>query len=146
MNRREIIEKVIYRANKLVGTPFVHQGRNKSGIDCIGLVVDIAKYLGQEIDDTKRYGPEGNGKLLLEKCRQHGDEIPIKKYGPGDVVLLSWLRDKEKPHHAGVVVSSYDGLYFLVHGNKKVGKIVKHILTIDYHQRITHAFRFRGPG
>ncbi len=137
---------VVHRAEHLVGTPFVHQGRGKSGLDCIGLIVDIAEYLGHKIEDTTRYGPEGNSALLLEKCRQYGIPVDINNYQSGDVVLISWLRDPDKPHHAGVVLQTNDGVFCLIHGDKKAGKIVKHALTIEYHKRITHAFRFREAG
>ncbi len=36
----------IESARTWVGTPFRHQGRGKSGIDCVGLVINVGKDIG----------------------------------------------------------------------------------------------------
>lgn len=40
-------DTIVARARSLLGTPFIHQGRTASGIDCIGLLAYALDYRGK---------------------------------------------------------------------------------------------------
>ncbi|MBI5427255.1 MAG: C40 family peptidase [Nitrospinae bacterium] len=86
MTRSEIVRK----AREYLGTPFHHQGRAKGrGVDCVGLVVCVLRELGLEIDDCRTYPQTPDSGLLLNKLRQHLEEIPIDRAVSGDVYLMT---------------------------------------------------------
>lgn len=91
-------EDVIREARGWIGVPFHHQGRVRAGIDCIGLVVVIARGLGLvEPDfDTPHYGRFPTGELeqgLHRYCRAISEPIP------GCVVTIKWFA---MPHHVAI--------------------------------------------
>ncbi len=78
-------------ARTWIGVPWRHQGRNRSGIDCGGLVVKVGQELGLlgPHDDPKRYQNLltatsrfskllADFQLLVEKWKQSGVGIKLK--------------------------------------------------------------------
>ena len=49
---------VVAAARGWIGVPYLHQGRSRSGIDCIGLVLQVAREagIGPADLDFRRYG------------------------------------------------------------------------------------------
>jgi len=47
-------------ARRLLGVPWVHQGRSVHGVDCIGLVVLVEIAKGREVPDRADYPQEAH--------------------------------------------------------------------------------------
>lgn len=75
-------EQIIAKAREFIGTPYLHQGRVKgAGIDCCGLVIQVAKELGLSDYDLTGYSRYADGvdflKEFFEQCRpQHPTPNP----------------------------------------------------------------------
>jgi len=124
-----------------VGTPYRHQGRDKSGCDCIAIPLLIAREIGLDVADFKGYGRLPVSDMLVERCRQHLVEIGRDKFAPGDILLMTWGRDRSRPHHFAVVSRMADDNIGIIHSHSLVGRVVEHILDKKWRARITHAFR-----
>lgn len=79
----QITRKDFYEeARKWVGTPWKHQGRNKAGIDCGGLLILTAQGLGLPHEDTLDYGREPTPTSLMSHLskmltkRQNNEIVP----------------------------------------------------------------------
>lgn len=57
-------EAVIKEARTWVGVPWHHQGRNRHGIDCAGLIIKIAESFGVFIPDLKIYPQKPDQRLM----------------------------------------------------------------------------------
>lgn len=100
-------------------TKWRHMGRNERALDCIGLVVVVARAFGiphHEPEENYRRTPDGN--LFVEQlvsqmilCRP-----PVKK---GQAVLL---RDTTQPVHIGIIGEQY-GRQTLIHACAAHGKV-----------------------
>ncbi len=138
------------KAREYVGTPFQHQGRMKGvALDCVGLILSVAEDLG--IKDTRgvpilridyrEYGPQPEGLLVLECCR---DRLVAKGMGdlkPGDIICTSV---PEMPTHTAIIVAR-DGMFYMVHAYEGgTRKCVEHILDMKWRRRIVAAFEFSG--
>ena len=98
VTRKEILEAAI----SLRGVRFVHQGRNDSGVDCVGFLHVVANKIGLpnivDATDYKRQPqPEVLWKYLLKNC----EEIPLSEIRPADVFFMRL--HSPKPRHTAML-------------------------------------------
>jgi len=139
-------DKIISIARRWLNTPYKHQGRSRRGCDCVGLPLALARELGIEVEDYRRYGRLPVSAMLVEKCRAYCTEIPRHHFAPGDLVLMTWGKDRDHPHHFAIVTRMAGGETGIIHSHSRVGRVVEHRLDAKWRRRITHAFRIpAGP-
>ena len=141
-------DRIVATARRWLNTPYKHQGRSRRGCDCVGLPLALAAELGIEVEDYRRYGRLPVSAMLVEKCRAYAHEIERDAYKPGDLVLMTWGKDRDRPHHFAIVTEMAGGDIGIIHSHSRVGKVVEHVLDATWRRRITHAFRipFGGRG
>lgn len=96
---------VVAEARTWIGTPYIHQHRAKRhGVDCVGLVVGVARDLGLVAPDfdITGYGPTPDGKSMLAICDRHMQRIPMDTLKPGHVLVYQF-RPELGPQHMGIV-------------------------------------------
>jgi cell wall-associated NlpC family hydrolase len=103
-----MITELLEGARKMVGTPFLHQGRTGVGVDCIGFLsaaglrsgIDIASLIG--VTDSRSYGKEPSPDLLeIVQCKCE----PLREPIPGAVLLFKMPKAKY-PHHFALYTES----------------------------------------
>lgn len=92
-------EELITEARRWLGTPYHHQGRSRSGFDCVGYVIWVAaqlKILPREFERTN-YGrmpqPE-----LMEKVSTYCTQTEAAE--PGCLVMIRWPGETRASHCA----------------------------------------------
>lgn len=113
----EDVARVIDAARSWVGVPFRHQGRDRSGIDCVGLPIVICKDLGvlPAEFDVANYGRLPTGQiieLLQRQCKKLSEPVP------GSLVVIAW--DKLAAHVAICTGPT------IVHSYQSVGRVIEH--------------------
>ena len=110
-------QQVIAEARGWLGVPFRHQGRARSGIDCVGLPIVVGQALGIF---SRRLEVANYGRLpsaeLVERLMQHCVRLPSPV--PGSLVAIAWTRTA-----AHVALCTGDTL---VHAYESVGRVVEH--------------------
>lgn len=121
------------QAQALLGTPFMHQGRSRYGVDCIGLVVLAAQRAGLDVSaDQPGYPRDPNGLLQPALARRL---VPVDgARQPGDVLLM---RFAEEPQHVAI----WDGAMIL-HAYARAGRVVRHHLDARWTRRLVATYRF----
>jgi len=102
-------ELIVQEARSWIGTPWRHQGRNKYGIDCAGLILKVAHALNiSEFDtfDYQRY-PSGN-KFLDYFTKNNCKYVMLNKIQLGDILILNM---GPYPCHCGI----YTGNDMFIH-------------------------------
>lgn len=120
----------------MVGTPFHAQGRMPGvGLDCIGVVVCVARALGVSHSDLTAYPMRPNGMLapLLDAQLVRVYRAPQE----GDVLLMSFAGE---PHHVAVMV---DGVR-IVHAYATVRKCVVQSYTDHWRAKVRAIYEFPG--
>ncbi len=136
----DIRDKIEAEARRCIGTPFHHQGRLVGvGIDCIGIVVHVARALGFFESDCVTYSRHPDGVTLLDEARRVLDEIPIEDAKGGDMLAFG-IRDREFPNHLAILTK--EGT--LIHAHNNAGKVIESPLNENWRRKIGAAFRFRG--
>ena len=82
---------VVREARTWVGVPFRHQGRDRNGIDCVGLPIVVLKSLGITVPefaplDYPRQPTTDLERRFLPSC------TPLPDYVPGCAIVIKWQR------------------------------------------------------
>ena len=146
-------EGAIDRMRELVAAkvPFLHQGRNFQGIDCVGALCYAFQYDGE----VPAY-PEDpvNGELERELRRVFGEPMVYRvsllaphivpaQLQAGDVLSMQY---RGPVRHVGLVADYVDqrncpGALSLIHTDAMLGRVTDHILDQKWFRRIVGVWR-----
>jgi len=127
-------------ARAYLGTPFRHQGRSRSGLDCIGLLVLALADAGRAVADVTTYGRDPhNGLLEANLIREFGPAIAKEDARPGDLVAMAYLGRVTR--HVAVLGDYPEGGLSLIHTDQTLGRVVEHRLDGVWARRITGVWR-----
>lgn len=140
---------VVAEARSLLGIPFGHQGRGTT-LDCAGLLIEVGDGLGVRTREglgaksavVKNYRRRPERSLLVRELRKHLIECSITDIAPGRVVVFGF--DKTfAPCHVGIITDRPRGVG-VVHASPRVGRVVEHLMSDEWRQRVRMVFRFPG--
>lgn len=114
-------ERVIEEARGWVGTPFRHQGRSRDGVDCVGVLVVVARALGIPHVDRVDYGKFPVGNELVSHLRSNLLLPSAPGKFPGQVALF---REQHFPCHVGLL-SWLHGTLHVIHARADRRKVVE---------------------
>jgi cell wall-associated NlpC family hydrolase len=127
-----------------LGTPWLHQGRTRSGVDCVGLILAAAAELGikraasLELAD---YGRQTNDDRLRRLCEEHLAPWPLHDLRPG---LVALMRFDVHPQHVGVLGDYPHGggarQLSLIHAHQQQGRVVEHRLADVWRARLVAVY------
>lgn len=98
---------------KLIGVPFLAQGRTLNGLDCAGIIVHAYRQIGIAIPERNDYSLRGENYTndLLRLIAQSHDKIKsIDEAQDGDVLLFS-TKYAGQAKHIGVLTSKSKMLF-----------------------------------
>lgn len=134
---------VVTCAKKYLGVPFVHQGRSTSGIDCLGLLINIAKDL-KLVDanfDANGYTKQPNGLTLLEELNKYMDPVPISDMKAGNVLVVTY---DVLPQHLGIIVPYRHGGISMIHASSSKGYVLETRVVLGRTMQYRASYKFRG--
>lgn len=130
-------KRVVEVARTWIGTPFHHQGRVKQvGVDCIGLVVGVAKELGFSVIDQTNYGREPYKFELEKQLDQQGIMIPKSEMQEGDILVIRFSKNMQ---HVGIFTGT--GMIHAYSGGPR--KCVEHSIDKKWDSRIVRVYRYK---
>jgi cell wall-associated NlpC family hydrolase len=112
-------DAVVSEARTWVGVPFRHQGRDRNGIDCVGLPIAVLQALGAvpaefEITDYPRQPYQGNlEQRIIAHC------TPLPDAVPGCLIALKWQRSLAH-------VALYTDADTLIHALERHARVIEH--------------------
>lgn len=134
--------EVVATARAWIGTPFRDGQHVKGhGCDCAGLLIGIAKELG-EVPPEFSVGPykqsPDNGKLR-KLLRTHLQSVDLPAMQSGDVVSFAYEGDE---YHVGVLADYRHGGLEVIHAVKQRGGVVSHRIDADWRHKINAAYSY----
>ena len=143
-------QQIVDAALSMRGLRFRHQGRDRNGIDCVGLLYLVLTEVGYpNIIDYEGYRKSPPASLVYDILCRNFDEIAVSDAKPGDIFLMR-LPGSMKPKHASIYVSDVTDpqagrvpaiLHTYAMGAKG-GVVIDNLST--WRQRIVTAFRLKG--
>jgi cell wall-associated NlpC family hydrolase len=129
-------------ARQYLGVPFAHQGRTRHGLDCLGLLVMVARDLGlgqaaaQDVCDYAHYPDEARLRGGLERVLQPQDAMAA-----GCVLLM---RVDAHARHLGICAEYSGGQgWSLIHAWAPARKVVEHRLDAGWQQSVAGIYRLK---
>lgn len=114
-------KQIVSEARSWIGTKWKHQGRDRDGVDCAGLVVKVAHSLGISTFDTTEYLRHAKDETMLALCAEHMNKVLVP--APGDVVVLKY----DNARHMGLIADHPSGGLSLIHAYSRAPrKVIEH--------------------
>jgi len=132
---------IIEEARSYLKTKWRHQGRSRAGIDCIGLVIEVAKTVkGWDFDITD-YPRQATDETMLNLCCEHLLMVSKSELQPGDVLVMRF----EHQRHAAIVGDyPHSSELSIIHAYSPARKVIEQRLDSVWLGRVIGAFRFPG--
>lgn len=121
-------------ARSWLGVRWLHQGRNRHGVDCIGLLLVTCWALELTDYDVSGYGRSPNADFMRRECDRL--MVPSAAPRPGDVYLM---RFGTEPQH--IAIATERGL---LHAYAPARKVVETTLPDAWRPRIVAAYTVPG--
>jgi cell wall-associated NlpC family hydrolase len=124
-------------ARSYIGVPYYHAGRNRNGVDCVGLLLAVAEEAG-----VLTYTPPGysagfvNGDLLLSEIERFADSVEFGPVQDGDIGVFTIAGN---PQHAAILTAGGS----MIHAYQTVGRVVEHALAGAWERRLVGVWRLR---
>ena len=109
-------------AHKYIGVPCRHRGRTERGLDCVGLLILVAKDCGYDEYQEFPYGREPRNSILEGVLHEHFGEPVDRPPQINDVVLMR-LRPSAEPSHVGIITTHPHGLG-IIHAYGDIERVV----------------------
>jgi cell wall-associated NlpC family hydrolase len=134
---------IMKAARSYDGVPFLHQGRTRTGIDCIGLIWAVAHDVGYDFEMTNAYSGSPSGqkviedanKALVQDDRQGWDNLKV-----GDIIIV-WGYQRNIPQHFAVIGTMH-GKLTMIHAFARAGKVTEHYLIPFWKERYMGTWQF----
>ena len=133
-------DDIVNEAKKWIGVKFRHCGRNKNGVDCIGLIIKVAHELDLSQYDTNSYARRPHVAEFLRGFKTHMDPICKSHMTHGDVLLTKATRF---PVHCGILEVDEYGQKWFIHSSEPYGGVVREALSEQRMKDVIHVFRYR---
>lgn len=133
-------DQIVAEARTYLEVHFKLHGRSRIGIDCIGLLIAVARSFGQEIDDNKNYSLRQPFEVMLNKhLRAHCNPAPISPIRHGQILKF---RQSHIPMHVGIL--TMDGkVPGVINANLKKRKVVEEPLS-EWKNLLMEIREFKG--
>ena len=120
LRRRDIVQA----ARNWIGTPYRHQGRGRAGLDCVGLLVEVANDMGHPVDAPTAYSNQPQGWQLLVPCdAQLWKPARQDRIIPGDLAVFNGWSPNE-PQHFAFIGHSPHGMT-IIHSFSKFARVLE---------------------
>lgn len=138
--------QVIAEARSYLGVPWRHRGRDRSGIDCVGIIILpflAAGWVPRHPDDVHNldYPHRAVNDHVLDTLRGEGDAVPLNALQPGDVAAFLFDGDEFAQHVGLITARRGDGTLYLLHADSEKGSVVEHRLSWEWRKCLVAAFR-----
>jgi hypothetical protein len=122
---------IVTCARQFLDVRFVHQGRSREGLDCLGLLIATAREAGLDFEampvteiDVPTYGRRPDTQFLKAQLDRFLTPILPSALAPADIVLL---KVEGSPQHLAII-SDYPmaGELGMIHAYAPAHKVVEH--------------------
>jgi cell wall-associated NlpC family hydrolase len=134
---------IVTEARTWIGVRWQHQGRSRAGgIDCAGLVIEVAKAVRGSTFDKSDYPRMATDETMLQLCAVHLDKIALRDMRPGDLAVFGF----DNQRHIAILGDYVFGGLSLIHAYAPSRKVVEMRLDERWRSRLLGAFRFPEAG
>lgn len=134
MHKADFVEA----ARGWMGVRWMHQGRNRMGVDCVGLLIVSAADIGIDIPDLQGYRRSPRPEIFLEHIRANSDPAMLPE--PGNFGIF---RDGTQPCHVGIFAEMH-GQTSLLHAYAGTGVVMEEPFIHHWPSRLIEIRTIKG--
>ena len=112
-------DQIVTTARNYLGCPWMHHGRNRNGIDCVGLLVCVCHDLGLPVEDMKGYSAVPTGFGFMNHFLKQAPINKTRLLLPGSIAMI---RGAERAAHCGIFAEK-DGRKSLIHSSNQTMQV-----------------------
>ena len=112
--------EILTEARTWIGVRFKKGGRDRTGVDCVGLLWNIGHKCGLDLEDTTQYSFDPNPEKFQSLVYNQTD--PATGLTPGTIVLL---RQSIFPMHTGILARDPYGRLSIINANLHKRQVVE---------------------
>lgn len=140
----EDVVQLITLAREWINVKWQHQGRSKSGVDCVGIFQTIGIEMGRNFQIPDNYTRTPDQKVLVAHMEKFFDRVHKEERKPGDLVLMRFMDERLRMpnRHVGLLTD-----LGILHAAANFRKVTEHTLDDEWLNRIEYVYRLRRkPG
>lgn len=130
--------KLVFWARSWLEVPYKDKGRDRQGIDCLGVLTMAAKDAGLSDFDTTEYPRRPVPRDFLRGMKKHLDRIQKRDAGHGDILVFV---EPKHPCHIGILDVDPRGIMYVIHAYAPARKVIREAMTDERWGRALMAFR-----
>ncbi len=135
---------IAQEAGTWVGSPFRHQGRNRRGIDCVGLIIEVGKSLGYVSLDYKEQNYPRRSPHSGDFVKYFINHLARKRKYDMDIGDIVILKEPIFPCHCGIIGERENNLT-LIHSHAPRKKVVEEFFyPSGWEESHMATFKFEG--
>lgn len=140
------MRELIRVARTWMDVPYLHQGRNRFGADCVGFPLGVYRECGVTLPDWRAYGEEADPDELIARLREAlGHELAVAPVAReaiqvGDVIVFRFPKTPQ-PRHIAFVADYALGGFSFIESNGNYRRVIERRLDDRYLSHVTHVFR-----
>lgn len=112
-------------ARTWLGVKFKKGGRDRTGVDCVGLLTNVGRACGIQLDDTVQYSFDPEPEKFQELVYGQSDAMPVRGLKTGSILLF---RQSIFPMHTGILARDQHGRLSVINANIKERQVVEQTL------------------
>jgi NlpC/P60 family putative phage cell wall peptidase len=129
-------DAIVAEARKYLGTPYHHQGRVLGhGVDCYGLVEQVARGLGFNVPEGVRYSRLPDESQLLAYMDQYANRLNKAEATVGDILVMTF---RGQMRHMAIMTD-----VGMIHAYEPMGKVVEHAIDDKWLRRVVRAYSYK---
>jgi NlpC/P60 family putative phage cell wall peptidase len=129
--------EIVAEARKWLGTPYHHEGRVIGhGVDCVGLILEVAKSLGINVPNQTGYSRIPEESRLTADLDTYAVRIDMSSLDVGDIVVIPFLH---KLRHLAILTDRG-----MIHSYEPAGMVVEHVVDDRWRKMFRRAYQFPG--
>lgn len=113
-------------ARSWLGVRFKKGGRDRKGIDCVGLLVNVGRACGIELNDDTGYSFNPETIMFQDLVYGQSDALPVTNLRPGSILLF---RQSVFPMHTGILSKDRYGRLAVINANLMKREVVEQPMT-----------------
>lgn len=132
--------RIVTEAKSWVGVKFKKGGRDRVGVDCVGLLVNVGRSLGFDIRDTIEYSFSPEPAKFTEMVYGQTDAGH-----PGDLKIGNILLFRQSifPMHTGILSKDHYGRFSVINANAIERRVVEQPIA-DWFKEIIAVRDYKG--
>ena len=123
VDRKDLVKE----ARTWIGTKFKKGGRDRTGVDCIGLLIGVGRAFQFDIKDSIEYSFSPEPSMFQNMVYDQTVHRDMNDVMEGSIVIL---RQSIFPMHTGIIAKNAAGSWTIINANLKERRVIEQSIDV----------------